>query len=69
MKKFNFKKISVVALNESQISMIKGGAEADVPVDESEAAKTRKVACCSCCKGTSCNTKKNSYAEDGSLMD
>lgn len=65
MKKLNFKKISVVALNESQISMIKGGQTDETdPATDDMLAKTRKVACCSCCKGTKCNTKKSSATDD-----
>lgn len=65
MKKLNFKKISVMALNEAEISMVKGGAECHADA----AAGTRKVACCSCCKATKCNTKKSSLTEDAGLGD
>ena len=49
MKNLNFKKVSVIALNNSEINTVKGGADAG--------RRTRK-ACCSCCKGTKCNSKK-----------
>ena len=69
MKKLNFKKISVVALNDAQIGMIRGGhvdeAGADVAEEAADAiAGTRKVSCCSCCKGTKCKTKKSSYSDE-----
>lgn len=59
-----------MALNDSQISMIRGGADTDVPEDEADAAaRTRKIACCSCCKATKCNTKKNGLVDDETLLD